>query len=86
LGYTNHTLNFNSLELVFVLHTTDGVPFALTLHTGMLVDDATGDRATNDIYDDVNPAQLEALPSTAWHRNVDSLLVDADKEGKFFTL
>jgi hypothetical protein len=52
----------------------------------MLVDDATGDRATNDIYDDVNPAQLEALPSTAWHRNVDSLLVDADKEGKFFTL
>ena len=47
----------------------------------MLIDNATGDYATDTIYDDANPDQIESLPDTQIHRNVDLELIKADKEG-----
>jgi hypothetical protein len=52
--------------------------------TGVLADDATGDRATETIYDDADPDQIGTLPDTQLHRNVDLELLRADKEGIFF--
>lgn len=51
---------------------------------GVLADDATGDHATETIYDDADPDQIETLPETQIHRNVDLELLRADKEGIFF--
>jgi len=48
---------------------------------GVLADDATGDRITETIYDDADPDQIETLPDTRLHRNVDLELLRADKEG-----
>jgi len=49
----------------------------------MLIDDAAGDRASDVIYDDLDAAHLESsIPDTAFHRNVDLALIQADKEGK----
>ena len=47
----------------------------------MLIDDAAGDYTTDTIYDDANPDQIESLPDTQFHRNVDLELLKADKEG-----
>ena len=47
----------------------------------MLIDNAAGDYATDTIYDDANPDQIESLPDTQIHRNVDLELIKADKEG-----
>jgi len=51
--------------------------------TGVLADDATGDHVTETIYDDADPDQIETLPDTQIHRNVDLELLRADKEGIF---
>lgn len=51
---------------------------------GVLADDATGDHATETIYDDADPDQIETLPEAQIHRNVDLELLRADKEGIFF--
>ena len=53
------------------------------VNEGVLIDDAAGDRTTDTIYDDANPDQIESLPDTQLHRNVDLELVKADKEGAF---
>ena len=47
----------------------------------MLIDNAAGDYTTDTIYDDANPDQIESLPDTQFHRNVDLALIKADKEG-----
>ena len=48
----------------------------------MLIDGAVGDYNTDAIvYDDANPDQIESLPDTQFHRNVDLELLKADKEG-----
>ncbi|KAH7928228.1 NAD(P)-binding protein [Leucogyrophana mollusca] len=52
-----------------------------TSGTGVLVDDAGGMFATDTIYDDINVEQLETLPDTQPHRNVDLLVIEADKQG-----
>ena len=49
--------------------------------TGVLTDDAAGDRSTDVIYDDMNPEKIEALPDTQPHRPVDLAIVKADREG-----
>lgn len=36
------------------------------------------------VYDDLNIAQIESLPDTAHRRNVDLVIVAADKEGTIF--
>lgn len=53
--------------------------------SGVLADDAAGDRTTETIYNDADPDQIETLPDTQLHRNVDLELLHADKEGIFFS-
>ena len=36
---------------------------------------------TDMVYDDTDPDQIETLPATRIHRNVDLAIVAADKEG-----
>ncbi|KIJ63842.1 hypothetical protein HYDPIDRAFT_29192 [Hydnomerulius pinastri MD-312] len=65
--------------------TTSTVP--ILIHTkirevrGVLIDNAGGNYAYDTIYDDLNPDQLETLPDTQLHRNVDLMVLAADKEG-----
>jgi hypothetical protein len=40
---------------------------------------------SDTIWDDMNPDQLETLPDTQIHRNVDLMVLAADKEGVFTT-
>ncbi|KAI0058646.1 NAD-P-binding protein [Artomyces pyxidatus] len=61
---------------------TGAVPiFVHTSGTGVLTDKAAGDHDTDVIYDDANVDQIESLPTTQAHRNVDLQVVAADKEG-----
>ncbi|KDR76306.1 hypothetical protein GALMADRAFT_140021 [Galerina marginata CBS 339.88] len=52
-----------------------------TSGTGVLMDRAQGQFATDTIYSDLNIDQLESLPITQPHRSVDVTVVNADKEG-----
>ncbi|KAI0635945.1 NAD-P-binding protein [Trametes polyzona] len=52
-----------------------------TSGTGELTDDARGEYATETVYSDLNVAQLKAIPESAFHRNVDLLVVEADEQG-----
>ncbi|OBZ72502.1 Uncharacterized protein C2A9.02 [Grifola frondosa] len=62
--------------------TTGDVPiFIHTSGSGVLTDNAKGMYATDTIYSDLNVEQIESLPPTAYHRNVDLTIVQADKEG-----
>jgi hypothetical protein len=47
----------------------------------VLADSAEGNYASDTIYDDINPDQIESLPDTQIHRKVDLELIKADKEG-----
>ena len=49
--------------------------------TGELADDAKGNRLSEVIYDDTIASQIEALPATAVHRDVDLEIVAADSAG-----
>ena len=49
--------------------------------TGVITDDARGLYAGDVVYDDVNLEQLKSIPATAFHRNVDLLVFDADFHG-----
>ncbi|CAL1699088.1 unnamed protein product [Somion occarium] len=64
-------------------HDTVGdVPIYIhTSGTGVLTDDAKGLVTSDLIYDDLNVEQLASIPDTAFHRNVDLAVVDADKQG-----
>ncbi|KAK0439027.1 uncharacterized protein EV420DRAFT_1203380 [Desarmillaria tabescens] len=55
--------------------------FINTSGTGVLSDNSGGLKATETIYDDLNPDQIETLPITQIHRPVDLAIVNADKEG-----
>ncbi|KAF8438924.1 hypothetical protein L210DRAFT_3646462 [Boletus edulis BED1] len=62
--------------------TTGTVPILVhTSGTGVLIDKAKGMYAYDTIWDDADPDQLETLPDTQLHRNVDLLVVAADKQG-----
>ncbi|KAF8894204.1 hypothetical protein CPB84DRAFT_1848538 [Gymnopilus junonius] len=52
-----------------------------TSGTGVLTDDAAGDRFYDTIYNDLDADQIETLADTAQHRYVDLAIVKADKEG-----
>jgi len=64
-------------------HAATGVApiYIHTSGTGVLADRATGDFATDVIYDDSNVEQIASLPDSQVHRNVDLELVHADAEG-----
>ncbi|PIL35390.1 hypothetical protein GSI_02116 [Ganoderma sinense ZZ0214-1] len=51
-----------------------------TSGTGLLTDNARGEYPTETIYSDLNVEQLKAIPPTAFHRNVDLLVINADAE------
>ncbi|KAF5359799.1 hypothetical protein D9756_003346 [Leucocoprinus leucothites] len=55
--------------------------FIHTTGTGVLADDAAGLKASDVIWDDANPDQIEQLPLAAPHRDVDLEIVQADEEG-----
>lgn len=55
--------------------------FIHTSGTGVLTDNAAGEYTTDTIYDDLNPDQIETLPDTQLHRDVDLTLLRADEEG-----
>ncbi|KAL0064834.1 hypothetical protein AAF712_008231 [Marasmius tenuissimus] len=50
-----------------------------TSGTGTLADDAAGMYTTDTVYDDADPDQIETLPYTKIHRDVDLEIVAADK-------
>jgi len=52
-----------------------------TSGTGVLTDKADGMHTTDVIYFDSNAEQIESLPDSQAHRNVDLEIVAADKEG-----
>ncbi|CAL1702836.1 unnamed protein product [Somion occarium] len=52
-----------------------------TSGTGILHDDARGAYASETIYDDMKPEQIEALPATQLHHNLDLAIEEADKAG-----
>lgn len=52
----------------------------------MLIDDAAGMYATETIWDDTNPDQVETLKPSQPHRPVDLKIVGADAEGKISSL
>ncbi|KAJ7104227.1 hypothetical protein B0H15DRAFT_809082 [Mycena belliarum] len=64
-------------------YSANGTPPVLihTSGTGVLSDDADGMRASSTIYSDLDIPQLETLPSTQPHRDVDLTLVEADSQG-----
>ena len=37
--------------------------------------------ATDKVYHDSRPVEIESLPDTAFHRNVDLAIIGADREG-----
>lgn len=49
--------------------------------TGLIADTAAGLYATDKIWDDLDPDDLETLPDTAPHRDVDLAIINADNEG-----
>ncbi|KAF2476832.1 NAD(P)-binding protein [Lindgomyces ingoldianus] len=51
-----------------------------TSGTGLLVDDAKGRYKSEKIYRDDDPTDIDALPPTALHRNVDLATVQAARE------
>ncbi|KAE9408812.1 NAD(P)-binding protein [Gymnopus androsaceus JB14] len=55
--------------------------FINTSGTGVLIDDAAGMYATETIWDDTNPDQIETLKPSQPHRPVDLKIVGADAEG-----
>ncbi|KAF9466577.1 hypothetical protein BDZ94DRAFT_1319443 [Collybia nuda] len=64
-------------------HTITGVKpiFIHTSGTGVLADTAGGMYAYDTIYNDADPDQIETLPPTQLHRNVDLELLAADQQG-----
>ncbi|GBE86890.1 NAD(P)-binding protein [Sparassis latifolia] len=62
--------------------TTGDLPILIhTSGTGELTDNAKGLHTTDTIYNDLDAAQIETLPPTAFHRPVDLAIVRADAEG-----
>ncbi|KAL4252221.1 NAD(P)-dependent Metabolic Enzyme [Abortiporus biennis] len=55
--------------------------FIHTSGTAVIIDDARGLHPTDIIYNDLNADQIESIPPTAFRRNVDLAIAEADKEG-----
>ncbi|KAF8509426.1 hypothetical protein BU17DRAFT_77845 [Hysterangium stoloniferum] len=53
--------------------------------TGVLASDARGEYATDIIYSDLDSAQVNSIPDTAFHRDVELLVLNASSSGKIRT-
>ena len=49
---------------------------------GVLADTALGAFTGDVIWHDDDPDQIETLPDNALHRDVELMIIDADKKGK----
>ena len=49
--------------------------------TGMLVEPADGEYATETIYSDMDVLQLKSIPDAALHKSIDLAIIAADQEG-----
>ncbi|PLB48232.1 NAD(P)-binding protein [Aspergillus steynii IBT 23096] len=56
-----------------------------TSGTSLLSDGAAGDWKSDTVFDDESPAQIDALPDSAPHRQIDLAIVNARKELANFT-
>ena len=52
----------------------------------MLTVDSKGLEATDEVYDDMNPDQIETLPDSQPHRDVDLEIINADKQGWYLAM
>ncbi|KAJ6451923.1 hypothetical protein C8R45DRAFT_1124291 [Mycena sanguinolenta] len=52
---------------------------------GFLGDHAKGEFSSEVIYNDLDIAQIESLPATQYHRNVDLAIVESDTQAKGYT-
>ena len=48
----------------------------------IVIDDPQGNYASETVWDDTNVAKLDTIADTQLHRNVDTLILAADKEGE----
>ena len=73
----------SSLSLALVIKYPLAGSYELTsIHAGVCCDEATGDYNPDVIiYDDADTEQIEVIPNTQIHRNVDLELIKADEEG-----
>ncbi|GAA6022336.1 hypothetical protein JCM10207_003289 [Rhodosporidiobolus poonsookiae] len=61
-----------------------GLPPLTYIHTGgtgVLSDDSLGLYEGSDFYDDTSVKDMKRIPETAWHRDVDLSIYNADEEG-----
>jgi hypothetical protein len=66
---------------------TDLLTIIIIINKGELADmEAAGRFSYEHVFNDTNVKQIESLPPTAWHRNVDLEIVKADKEGLLYAL
>ncbi|KAF2714521.1 NAD(P)-binding protein [Pleomassaria siparia CBS 279.74] len=56
------------------------ITFIHTSGAGVMIDDARGRYKTDKVYRDDDPADIDALPPTAIHRDVDLAIVEAARE------
>jgi hypothetical protein len=49
---------------------------------GIIVNDTKGNSSTETVWDDTDVAKLDTIADTQLHRNVDVLILAADKEGE----
>ncbi|KAF8521363.1 hypothetical protein JB92DRAFT_3278957, partial [Gautieria morchelliformis] len=54
--------------------------------TGVLSDDARGQYATDNIYSDLDPAHINAVPDTALHRDVELLILSASPKTRTYII
>ncbi|KAG9317984.1 hypothetical protein JVU11DRAFT_43 [Chiua virens] len=52
-----------------------------TSGTAIIMDDTQGNYETETVWDDTDVAKLDTIPNTQLHRNVDTLILTADREG-----
>ena len=52
----------------------------------IIIDDTKGNSATETVWDDTDVAKLDTIADTQLHRNVDTLILAADKEGESYSL
>lgn len=56
--------------------------YQFQLYAACLMDNALGMHSNHTVYSDADADQIETLSPTAFHRNVDIIILAADKEGR----